>query len=52
MAGSPTIGTTFALAGGGQLCAGADKTVLGLGIGPTTVGLEWGQNGLRFAWMT
>jgi trans-2,3-dihydro-3-hydroxyanthranilate isomerase len=51
MAGSPTVGTTFALAGAGQLRAGADKTVLGLGIGPTTVGLEWGQNGLRFAWM-
>ena len=52
MAGSPTIGTTFALAGAGRLRAGADKTVLGLGIGPTTVGLEWSQNGLRFAWMT
>ncbi|MFZ0802152.1 MAG: PhzF family phenazine biosynthesis protein [Terriglobales bacterium] len=52
MAGSPTVGTTFALAGAGRLRAGADKTVLGLGIGPTTVGLEWGQNGLRFAWMT
>ena len=51
MAGSPTVGTTFALAGGGRLRAGADKTVLGLGIGPTIVGLEWGQNGLRFAWM-
>lgn len=36
----------------GRLRAGADKTVLGLGIGPTTVGLEWSQNGLRFAWMT
>ena len=52
MAGHPTIGTTFALAGAGRLHAGADKTVLGFGIGPTTVGLEWGQNGLRFAWMT
>lgn len=51
MAGVPTIGTTFALAGAGRLRAGADKTVLGLGIGPTTVGLEWSQNGLRFAWM-
>ena len=51
MAGSPTVGTTFALAGAGRLHAGANKTVLGLGIGPTTVGLEWGQNGLRFAWM-
>jgi predicted PhzF superfamily epimerase YddE/YHI9 len=51
MAGSPAVGTTFALAGTGRLPAGADKTVLGLGIGPTTVGLDWGQNGLRFAWM-
>jgi trans-2,3-dihydro-3-hydroxyanthranilate isomerase len=52
MAGSPTIGTTFALAGARRLRAGAAKTVLGLGIGPITVGLEWSQNGLRFAWMT
>ncbi len=52
MAGHPTIGTTFALAGAGRLPAGSDKTVLGLGIGPTAVGLEWGQNGLSFAWMT
>lgn len=52
MAGSPTVGTTFALAGAGRLRAGADKTVLGLGIGPTTVGLEWSPKGLRFAWMT
>ena len=51
MAGSPTIGTTFALAGAGRLRAGADKAVLGLGIGPTTVGLEWVQNSLRFVWM-
>jgi trans-2,3-dihydro-3-hydroxyanthranilate isomerase len=52
MAGSPTIGTTFALAGAGRLRAGADKAVLGLGIGPTTVGLEGGPSALRFAWMT
>ena len=52
MAGSPTIGTVFALAGAGRLRTGADKAVLGLGIGPTTVGLEWDQNALRFAWMT
>ena len=51
MAGSPTIGTVFALAGARRLRAGADKTVLSLGIGPTTVGLEWGQD-LPFAWMT
>jgi trans-2,3-dihydro-3-hydroxyanthranilate isomerase len=52
MAGSPTVGTTFALAGAGRLRAGADKAVLGLGIGPTTVGLEWGPSALRFASMT
>src|SRR6201993_370523 len=52
MAGSPTIGTVFALAGAGRLRASADKAGLGLGIGPTTVGLEWGQNALRFGWMT
>jgi trans-2,3-dihydro-3-hydroxyanthranilate isomerase len=52
MAGHPTIGTTFALAGAGRLLAGAGEAVLGLGIGPTAVGLEWGQRGLRFAWMT
>src|SRR5579864_6625882 len=52
MAGVPTIGATFALAGAGRLRVGADKAVLGLGIGPTAVGLEWSQNGLRFAWMT
>lgn len=51
MAGSPTIGTVFALAGAGRLRASADKAVLGLGIGPTTVGLEWGQKSLCFAWM-
>ncbi len=45
MAGSPTIGTTFALAGAGRLRVGADKAVLGLGIGPTTVRL-------CFGWMT
>ena len=51
MAGSPAVGTTFALAGAGRLRAGADKAVLGLRIGSTTMGLEWGQNSLRFAWM-
>jgi trans-2,3-dihydro-3-hydroxyanthranilate isomerase len=52
MAGHPTIGTTFALAAAGRLHAGADKAVLGLGIGPTAVHLEWGPEGLCFAWMT
>lgn len=52
MAGSPTIGTTFALAGAGRLRAGTDKAVLDLNIGPITVGLEWGPSALCYAWMT
>jgi len=48
MAGSPTVGTTLRSRERDDCVAGADKTVLGLGIGPTSVGLEWGQNGLRF----
>jgi trans-2,3-dihydro-3-hydroxyanthranilate isomerase len=40
------------LCGTGRLRVGADKAVLGLGIGPTTVRLEWGPSGLCFAWMT
>jgi trans-2,3-dihydro-3-hydroxyanthranilate isomerase len=52
MAGSPAVGTIFALAGAGRLRAGADEAVLGLGVGPTAMGLEWGPEGLRFAWMT
>ena len=51
MAGSPAVGTTFALAGAGRLRADADKAMLGFGIGPTTVGLERAQDSLRFAWM-
>lgn len=51
MAGSPAVGTTFALSRAGRLRGGADTAVLGLGIGPTTVGLEWGQNRLHFVWM-
>jgi len=51
MAGRPTIGTIFALAGAGRLRTGADKVVLGLGIGPTPVGLEWDRNALRLAWI-
>jgi trans-2,3-dihydro-3-hydroxyanthranilate isomerase len=52
MAGSPTIGTTFALAAAGRLRSGTLKAVFELGIGPTPVGLDWGPEGLRFAWMT
>src|SRR5438067_10994705 len=46
MAGSPTIGTAFALAGTGRLRTSADKTVLVLGMGPTTVVIEEEQNAL------
>src|ERR1700756_4750479 len=41
MAGSPTIGTVFALAGAGRLRTGAVKAVLGLGQRP------WDSNGVR-----
>ena len=51
MAGHPTIGTTFALAAGGQVKAGASKVTLGLGVGPTPVFLEWTNGRLNFAWM-
>jgi trans-2,3-dihydro-3-hydroxyanthranilate isomerase len=52
MAGHPTIGTTFALAAAGRLPGNLQTLVLGLGVGPTPVRLEWGPAGLRFAWMT
>src|SRR5580692_11940361 len=52
MAGHPTIGTTFALAAAGRLPGSLQTLVLGLGVGPTPVRLEWGPAGLRFAWMT
>lgn len=52
MAGHPTIGTTFALAQTGRLSPDRSQVVLGLGIGPTPVELEWEADELRFAWMT
>lgn len=51
MAGHPTIGTTFALAAGGYVTAGAPNVTLGLGVGPTPVFLEWASDRLVFAWM-
>jgi trans-2,3-dihydro-3-hydroxyanthranilate isomerase len=51
-AGHPTIGTAFALAHTGVLKPGMVKTVFGLGVGPTTVDLDWKNGGLAFAWMT
>ena len=52
MAGHPTIGTTFALAAEGTIERGREEFVFELGVGPTPVSLEWGPNGLSFAWMT
>ena len=52
MAGHPTIGSTFALAHTGVIARGRARFVFGLNIGPVPVDLEWGSDGLRFAWMT
>ena len=52
MAGHPTIGTTFVLAGEGVIARGREQFVFGLGIGPTPVSLEWKGTDLDFAWMT
>lgn len=51
VAGHPTIGTVFALAHEGLIEPGTDQVVIGLGIGPTPVELDWDGGGLRFAWM-
>ena len=51
MAGHPTIGSTFALAGAGLLGSDRSQIVFGLGVGPTPVALEWAGNELDFAWM-
>jgi len=52
MAGHPTIGTTFALAREGRIAGERTSIMLGLGIGPTRVELEWSSDRLHFAWMT
>jgi trans-2,3-dihydro-3-hydroxyanthranilate isomerase len=52
MAGHPTIGTAFALAGTGVLSPGRPRVMFGLGVGPTDVELVWQDGDLRFAWMT
>ena len=52
MAGHPTIGSTFALAHEGVIERGREKFVFELGVGPVPVSLEWGNEGLAFAWMT
>ena len=51
MAGHPTIGSTFALAHDGVIGPDRDRLVFGLGIGPTSVSLEWAGDELAFAWM-
>jgi trans-2,3-dihydro-3-hydroxyanthranilate isomerase len=52
MAGHPTIGTTFALAAEGVIARSREEFVFELGVGPVPVALEWGEDGLSFAWMT
>jgi trans-2,3-dihydro-3-hydroxyanthranilate isomerase len=52
IAGHPTVGSTFALAAEGVIARGRSEFVFELGVGPTPVGLEWGSDGLSFAWMT
>jgi trans-2,3-dihydro-3-hydroxyanthranilate isomerase len=51
MAGHPTIGSTFALAGEKVIAHGRDHWVFGLGVGPTRVELQWRGDALDFAWM-
>ena len=50
--GIPTIGSTFALAADGRIARGQERFVFELGVGPIDVSLEWGDDGLSFAWMT
>ena len=50
-AGHPTIGTAFALAQAGKIAPGKQRVVLGEGIGPVPVDLEWEGGKLTFAWM-
>jgi trans-2,3-dihydro-3-hydroxyanthranilate isomerase len=52
MAGHPTIGTAFAMAGAGRIPRGQASTVFGEGVGPIPLDLEWDGGDLRFAWMT
>lgn len=52
MAGHPTIGSTFALAGLKVIEAGRSLFTFELPVGPTPVELEWDEGQLSFAWMT
>ena len=51
-AGHPTLGTAFALAYTGVLKPSMAHTSFGLGVGPTSIDLEWKDGRLAFAWMT
>jgi trans-2,3-dihydro-3-hydroxyanthranilate isomerase len=51
-AGHPVIGSTFALADEGLVKPPRSRVILGLGLGPTPVDLEWDGSRLAFAWMT
>jgi trans-2,3-dihydro-3-hydroxyanthranilate isomerase len=51
-AGHPTIGTAFGLAHAGRITPRTASMVFGLGIGPTSIDLEWNGNDLAIAWMT
>lgn len=50
-AGHPTVGTAYVLAHEGLVEAGQERVVLGEGIGPIPVDLEWEGDELDFAWM-
>jgi len=50
-AGHPTIGTAYVLAHEGLIAPGREQVVLGEGIGPIPVDLEWDGGELSFAWM-
>ncbi len=52
MAGHPTVGTAFALAHDERIAHARPTVIFGLGVGPTTLRLEWEADRLRFAWMT
>jgi trans-2,3-dihydro-3-hydroxyanthranilate isomerase len=51
-AGHPVIGSTFALAHERLVKPPSPRLVLGLGLGPTPVDLEWNGAQLAQAWMT
>jgi trans-2,3-dihydro-3-hydroxyanthranilate isomerase len=50
-AGHPTIGTAYVLARQGLVPPGTERIVLGEGIGPVPVELDWNGDEVRFAWM-